>query len=208
MNSDGQKLQYGAWLRAPQPKRPIAARPRGRISVVDDATAIPAPAPSAASGSPIAGGSVPAQSPASDAATRHATGGTPPAPVTSDAHATGGTPPAPVASDALPACSPTAVGQEQDMYDPLVHSATSDMLEDALAMPTDCALLVDIDGVVQSHGEDLVHDAIDAAADTLIREVSASGLGCAPISVDTDAAVVSATSTAMTSASPTAPVLE
>ncbi|KAK9044422.1 hypothetical protein V6N11_058322 [Hibiscus sabdariffa] len=45
-----------------------------------------------------------------------------------------------------------------------------DMLEDALAMPTDCALLVDIDGVVQSHGEDLVHDAIDAAADTLIRE--------------------------------------
>ncbi|KAK8477551.1 hypothetical protein V6N11_034785 [Hibiscus sabdariffa] len=82
-----------------------------------------------------------------------------------------------------------------------------DMLEDALAMPTGCALLVDIDGVVQSHGEDLVHDAIDAAADTLIREVAASVLGCAPISVDTDATVVSANSAAMTSASPTAPVL-
>ncbi|KAK8985778.1 hypothetical protein V6N11_021631 [Hibiscus sabdariffa] len=204
---DDKKLQYGAWLRAPQPKRPVAVRPRGHISVVDDAAAIPAPAPSAASGSPIAGDSVPAQSPASDAATRHAAGGTPPALVTSDAHATGGTPPAPATSDALPACTPAAVGQEQDMYDPMVHSATSDMLEDALSMPTDCALLVDIDGVVQSHGEDLVHDTIDAAADTLLREVAAFVLGCAPISVDTDAAVVSATSAAMTSASPTAPVL-
>ncbi|KAK8701403.1 hypothetical protein V6N13_019790 [Hibiscus sabdariffa] len=205
--SDGQKLQCGAWLRAPQPKRPIAVRPRGRISLVDDAAAVPASNPSTASGSPIAGGSVPAQSPASDAATRHATGSTPPAPVTSDVPATGGTPPAPVTSDTLPACTPATVGQEQDMYDPMVHFATSDMLEDALAMPTDCALLVDIYGVVQSHGEDLVHDAIDAAADTLIREVAASVLGCAPISVDTDAAVVSATSAAMTSASPTAPVL-
>ncbi|KAK8680535.1 hypothetical protein V6N13_109478 [Hibiscus sabdariffa] len=59
----------------------------------------------------------------------------------------------------------------------------------------------------KSHGEDLVHDAIDAAADTLLREVAASVLGCAPISIDTDAAVVSTTSAAMTSASPTAPVL-
>ncbi|KAK8584089.1 hypothetical protein V6N12_068339 [Hibiscus sabdariffa] len=71
-----------------------------------------ASAPSAASGSPIAGGSVPAQSLASDAGTRHATGGTPPAPVTSDVPATGGTPPAPVTSDTLPAYTPAAVTQE------------------------------------------------------------------------------------------------
>ncbi|KAL4273498.1 hypothetical protein GQ457_13G013810 [Hibiscus cannabinus] len=32
---EGQKFQYGAWLRAPLPKR-SATRPRGRLSVVDD----------------------------------------------------------------------------------------------------------------------------------------------------------------------------
>ncbi|KAK9007091.1 hypothetical protein V6N11_050924 [Hibiscus sabdariffa] len=34
---DAMKLQYGAWLGAPQPKRPAAARLRGCVAVVDDA---------------------------------------------------------------------------------------------------------------------------------------------------------------------------
>ncbi|KAL4318397.1 hypothetical protein GQ457_18G009380 [Hibiscus cannabinus] len=37
---EGQKFQYGAWLRAPLPKR-SASRPRGRLSVVGDDTDAP-----------------------------------------------------------------------------------------------------------------------------------------------------------------------
>ncbi|KAK8715407.1 hypothetical protein V6N13_042741 [Hibiscus sabdariffa] len=151
------------------PPRPAHSWPE--CSALHNATA---PAPSAASGSPIAGASVPAHSPASDAATPHATGVNPTAPATSP-------------------LAPAAADQEQDLYDPMVHSATSDMLEDALALPTDCALLVDIDGIVQSNGEDLVHGAIDEAADTLIREVVASVLGCTPLSVGADATTISVT---------------
>ncbi|KAL4355265.1 hypothetical protein GQ457_06G012460 [Hibiscus cannabinus] len=33
---EGQKYQYGAWLHAPQPKRPTVAHPRGRITVIED----------------------------------------------------------------------------------------------------------------------------------------------------------------------------
>ncbi|KAK8704908.1 hypothetical protein V6N13_048520 [Hibiscus sabdariffa] len=47
---EGQKLQYGAWMRAPQTKQPAASRPRGRVSLVDDAD-VAVPTPSAASGS-------------------------------------------------------------------------------------------------------------------------------------------------------------
>ncbi|KAK8656981.1 hypothetical protein V6N13_098915 [Hibiscus sabdariffa] len=117
---------------------------------------------------------------------------------------------APVARSSLPAPTSSASASadpEHDSYDPMVHTATPDMLEDALAIPTDCALLVDIDGIIQSNGEDLVHGAIDEAADTLIREVAASVLGCTPLSVGTDATVASVTSASTSTTSPTAPGL-
>ncbi|KAL4367026.1 hypothetical protein GQ457_05G023160 [Hibiscus cannabinus] len=46
---EGQKFQYGAWLRAPLPKR-SAIRPRGRLSVVDDDLNAPVAVDSAAEG--------------------------------------------------------------------------------------------------------------------------------------------------------------
>ncbi|KAK9044426.1 hypothetical protein V6N11_058326 [Hibiscus sabdariffa] len=194
--SDVQKLQYGAWMRAPKPKRPTASRPRGCVTLIHDDMEVPAPTPSAASGSPTVGASDPLSS---------GTGDNPTTPVST------------VPSDrpVSPALAPA--DNEHGSYDPVVHSATSDMLEDALAVPSDCALLVDIDGIIKSHGADLVDEAIDAAADTLIRDVAASVLGCLPPSVGTDAAAAPATSAALPAApatsaaipaaSPTAPGL-
>ncbi|KAL4386181.1 hypothetical protein GQ457_09G017890 [Hibiscus cannabinus] len=46
---EGQKFQYGAWLRAPLPKR-SATRPRGRLSVVDDDLDVPVSVDSATEG--------------------------------------------------------------------------------------------------------------------------------------------------------------
>ncbi|KAK8667636.1 hypothetical protein V6N13_007784 [Hibiscus sabdariffa] len=146
-----------------------------------------APAPSVALGSPIVGASALVTSPASDAATSHAAGVNPTAPVTLSAPLARPSPLAPTSS------APASEDHAHDPYDPVVHSATSDMLEDALAIPADCALLVDIDGIIQSNGEDLVHVAIDEVADSLIREVAASVLGCTPLSVGTDATVASVT---------------
>ncbi|KAK8578253.1 hypothetical protein V6N13_090920 [Hibiscus sabdariffa] len=124
---------------------------------------------------------------------------------------------APTASASVdPPSSPVPISQEpfapvsasdpheHDPYDPMVHTDTSDMLEDSLDIPTDCALLVDIDGIIQTNGEDLVHGAIDEAADSLIREVSVSVLGCTPLSVGADAAVAPTTTAAMLTASPVA----
>ncbi|KAK8667675.1 hypothetical protein V6N13_007823 [Hibiscus sabdariffa] len=199
--SDGQKLQYGAWMRAPQPKRPVASRPRGRVSLVVDVVDAMATAPSAASGLPIEGASAPVTSPASDTVTPHAAAVNPTAPITSSAPLARPSPLAPTSS------APASADHEHDPYDPTVHSATSDMLEDALAIPADCALLVDIDGIIQSNGEDLVHGAIGKAADSLIRDVAASVLGYTPLSVDTDATVASVTSVALSTTSPTAPGL-
>ncbi|KAK8670721.1 hypothetical protein V6N13_037339 [Hibiscus sabdariffa] len=104
-----------------------------------DATA---PAPSAASGSPIAGASAPVTSLASDAVTSHAAGVHPTAPVTSSTPLARPSPLAPTSP------TPASKDHAHDPYDPMVHSATSDMLEDALAIPADCALLVDIDGII------------------------------------------------------------
>ncbi|KAK8667635.1 hypothetical protein V6N13_007783 [Hibiscus sabdariffa] len=136
-----------------------------------------------------------------DVATPHAAGVSPAAPVTSSA---------PVARSSLPAptsSAPTSADPEHDSYNPMVHTATFDMLEDALAISTDCALLVDIDGIIQSNGEDLVHGAINEAAETLIHEVAASVLGCTPLSIGTDATVASVTSASTSTSSPTAPGL-
>ncbi|KAK8652328.1 hypothetical protein V6N13_061348 [Hibiscus sabdariffa] len=153
--SDVQKLQYGAWMRAPQPTRPTASRPRGRVTLVHDDMEVPAPTPSVASGSPTVGASDPLSSPPLGA------GDNPTTPVST------------VPSDRPVSPALASADNEHDSYDPVVHSATSDMLEDALAVPSGCALLVDIDGIIKSHGADLVDDAIDAVADTLIRLCSA-----------------------------------
>ncbi|KAK8582353.1 hypothetical protein V6N13_032107 [Hibiscus sabdariffa] len=55
-------------------------------------------------------------------------------------------------------------------YDPMVHTETSDMLEEALEISWDCVLLVDLTVVIQANGEDLVNEAIPEAADSIIRE--------------------------------------
>ncbi|KAK8621824.1 hypothetical protein V6N13_081255 [Hibiscus sabdariffa] len=71
---------------------------------------------------------------------------------------------------------PASDAHDLDPYDPMVHTDTSDMLEDSLDDPSDCALLMDIDGIIQATGDDLVHGALDEVADSLIREVAASRL--------------------------------
>ncbi|KAL4298068.1 hypothetical protein GQ457_12G013940 [Hibiscus cannabinus] len=53
---EGHKFQYGAWLRAPLPKR-SATRPRGRLSIVDDDLDAPVPVDSASEGTSVRPGS-------------------------------------------------------------------------------------------------------------------------------------------------------
>ncbi|KAL4368182.1 hypothetical protein GQ457_05G021950 [Hibiscus cannabinus] len=61
----GKKLHYGAWLRAPLPKRVSVARPRGRVAVVKDAEVPPlSPAPSVASSPPDSASATTASVPA------------------------------------------------------------------------------------------------------------------------------------------------
>ncbi|KAK8684276.1 hypothetical protein V6N13_040306 [Hibiscus sabdariffa] len=55
-------------------------------------------------------------------------------------------------------------------YDPMVHTETSDMLEEALEIARDCVLLADLTGVIQANGEDLVNEAIPEAVGSIIRE--------------------------------------
>ncbi|KAK9033359.1 hypothetical protein V6N11_018392 [Hibiscus sabdariffa] len=93
---------------------------------------------------------------------------------------------------------------EDAPYDPMVHTETSDMLEEALEISQDCVLLADLTGVIQANGEDLVNEAIPEAADSTIRDVAASILGA---SASTDATVVSSRSTPTPTASPPNPGL-
>ncbi|KAK8681092.1 hypothetical protein V6N13_053499 [Hibiscus sabdariffa] len=79
-----------------------------------------------------------------------------------------------------PANSETAADRstpEDAPYDPMVHTETSDMLEEVLEISRDCVLLADLTGVIQANGEDLVNEAIPEAADSIIRDVKASILG-------------------------------
>ncbi|KAK8660317.1 hypothetical protein V6N13_051245 [Hibiscus sabdariffa] len=93
---------------------------------------------------------------------------------------------------------------EDAPYDPMVHTETSDLLEEALEISRDCVLLADLTGVIQANGEDLVNEAILEAADSIIRDVAASILG---VFASTDAAVVSSWPTPMPTASPPNPGL-
>ncbi|KAK8555695.1 hypothetical protein V6N13_025818 [Hibiscus sabdariffa] len=62
---------------------------------------------------------------------------------------------------------------EDAPYDPMIHNDMSNMLEEALEIPSDCVLLADLAGVIQANGDDLVHDAITEAADSIIRDLAA-----------------------------------
>ncbi|KAL4318995.1 hypothetical protein GQ457_18G000180 [Hibiscus cannabinus] len=201
---EGQKFQYGAWLRAPLPKR-SASRPRGRLSVVGDDTDAPEMVDSASEGPSVHPDTTRAVAPASDPVVPVVA-----APVTR-------TPPAPVATpDAANLHGPSAPFETADLvgealddasldldaseapadrstpddapYDPMVHTETSDMLEEALEISRDFVLLADLTGVIQANGEDLVNEAILEAMKSIIREVAASILG---VSTSLDAAVVS-----------------
>ncbi|KAK8518013.1 hypothetical protein V6N12_033005 [Hibiscus sabdariffa] len=96
------------------------------------------------------------------------------------------------------------LASEDVPYDPMIHTDTSDMMEEALEILSDCVLLADLTGVIQAYGDDLVHDAITEAVDSIIRDVAASVLG---VSVATNATVTSTRPTSMTSASPPSPGL-
>ncbi|KAL4278543.1 hypothetical protein GQ457_03G016690 [Hibiscus cannabinus] len=134
---EDQKLRYGAWLRAPLPKRVSVARPRGRVSVVKDADLPPlSPAPSVASSPPASASAAAASVP----------------------------------------------------YDPMLHPDISDAMEESLDIPKGCTLFSDLDEMVQSTGLD---DAIDEAADALIRDVASSILGQVSASFAVPATVVS-----------------
>ncbi|KAK8487661.1 hypothetical protein V6N11_069104 [Hibiscus sabdariffa] len=96
------------------------------------------------------------------------------------------------------------LASEDVPYDPMIHNDTSDMMEEAVEILSDCVLLADLTGVIQANGDDLFHDAITEAADSIIRDVVASALG---VSVATDATVTSTRLTSMTSASSPSPGL-
>ncbi|KAK8684227.1 hypothetical protein V6N13_040257 [Hibiscus sabdariffa] len=96
------------------------------------------------------------------------------------------------------------LASEDVPYDPMIHTDTSDMMEEVLEILSDCVLLADLAGVIQANGDDLVHDAISEAVDSIIRDVATSVLG---VSVATDATVTSTRPTSMPSASPPNPGL-
>ncbi|KAK8681111.1 hypothetical protein V6N13_053518 [Hibiscus sabdariffa] len=120
---EGQKLQYGAWLRAPQSKR-SASWPRGHVSLVEDDADASVPALTIASGSPSGGlptEVAPTAAPllASDSVDASL------APKNSVA-------PADWLVSSAPTSSVQAATVTKDVpHDPMVHIDTSDMLEEA-----------------------------------------------------------------------------
>ncbi|KAL4272408.1 hypothetical protein GQ457_13G013780 [Hibiscus cannabinus] len=212
---EGQKFQYGAWLRAPLPKL-STTQPRGRLSVVDDDLDAPVPVDSTSEGPSVRPGSNGTNSSAPDPVVTIVAAPmawTPLAPavasVADNPHdssvpsetadlveeAVDDASPEPDASDLAADRS----NPDEAPYDPMVHTETSDMLEEALEISRDCVLLADLTGVIQANGEDLVNESIPEAADSIIREVAASILG---VSASPDAAVVPSRPAPMPSASP------
>ncbi|KAK8713506.1 hypothetical protein V6N13_148721 [Hibiscus sabdariffa] len=163
---DGQKLQYGAWLRAPQPKRPFAARPRGRAAIVDDADFPPhSPTPSVAFSPPASAHAV-------------TTSVSVPAPAASAAPIASVAPSVSGCDTMISAPLPAHVARDNEApYDPMLHPDVSDAMEDLLEVPNDFTLFADLDGVAQSTGLDPVNDIIDDATDALICDVASSILG-------------------------------
>ncbi|KAL4363982.1 hypothetical protein GQ457_04G020320 [Hibiscus cannabinus] len=185
---EGQKFQYGAWLRAPLPKR-SATRPRGRLSIVDDDLHVPVSVDSATEGPSTRPHGTTASTSAPDPAVSivavpavrmppPAADNTPDlsAPLEKDDLVEDGLDEAPPEQDASELAADRSIPDDTP-YDPMVHNETSDMLEEALEISRDCVLLADLTGVIQADGEDLVIEAIPEAADSIIWEVVASILG-------------------------------
>ncbi|KAL4284730.1 hypothetical protein GQ457_16G018250 [Hibiscus cannabinus] len=256
---EGQKFQYGAWLRAPLPKR-SAARPHGRLSLVDDDQDVPvstepvdsaldpyarangATAPASSSDPPVPNETAPmvrtnpkvpnlaapavradyeAPEVAAPAVRKGPTVPKDAAPVVRTPPPTADTPPnlsVPLEKDVMVEDELDEDSPSQDApdlavdgsfpddapYDPMVHTETSDMLEEALERSRDCVLLADLTGVIQADGEDLVNEAIPEAADSIIREVEASILG---VDAPPDAPVTPSRKGPSLSASPSMPGL-
>ncbi|KAL4378892.1 hypothetical protein GQ457_02G026740 [Hibiscus cannabinus] len=180
-HSNAKKLQYGAWLRAPLPKRVYVARPHGRVLIVKDAEVSPlSPAPSVASSPPASASAATASVPAPAASDAAA----------SDVHVTVGRVAAGSApiSVAQPHGKVAADDDGEVPYDPMLHPDVSDVMEDSLDIPKGCTLFSDIDGMVQSTGLD---DVIDEAADALLHDVASSILGQVLASSTVSATVVS-----------------
>ncbi|KAL4281630.1 hypothetical protein GQ457_03G016880 [Hibiscus cannabinus] len=153
---EGQKFQYGAWLRAPLPKR-SAAHPRGRLSVVDDDLDVTVSVDSAAEGPTVRPGSngtdasVSAQEPIVPIVVAPVVRTPPPAATSpadnpSDLSAPSGK--VDLVEEALDETSPYQDASElaadrstpdDVLYDPMVHNETSDMLEEALEISWDYA---------------------------------------------------------------------
>ncbi|KAK8697884.1 hypothetical protein V6N13_114019 [Hibiscus sabdariffa] len=151
-----------------KPKRPTAARPRSRVTVIEDDDSTPIS--SAASDSNAASRTTPVEPAPTSVAASTRTTKAPPVPTTTS------TP-------------PNAPLGEHEAYDPMVHVDMSNMLEDSLDILGDCPLSADLDDVIPSAGDDLANVAIDEAADSLIHEVASSILGELPRSVTTASAV-------------------
>ncbi|KAL4278237.1 hypothetical protein GQ457_03G020520 [Hibiscus cannabinus] len=188
---DCQKHQYGAWLRAPQPNWPVAARLRGRVAIVNDEDLSPhSPAPSVSS-SPRANASVVTASV--------------PAPSASVGPVTFVAPLASGCDTVVSAPLPAHVARDNEApYDPMLHPDVSNAMEDSLEVPNDCILFTDLDGMVQSAGMDPVNDVINEAMDALIRDVASSILGrvsASPAISSTMVATVAACSFPLLSAS-------
>ncbi|KAK8544226.1 hypothetical protein V6N13_110254 [Hibiscus sabdariffa] len=198
-----------------------ATLPRGRLSVVDDDLDAPVPVDSAFEGPSVRPGSNGTNASAPDPVVpivAASVARTPPAPAATsvadnphDSSVPSET--ADLVDDVVDDASPVPDASElaaarsnpdEAPYDPMVHTETSDMLEEALGISRDCILLADLTGVIQANGEDLVHEAIPEAADSIIREVAASILGA---STSPDAVVVPSRPAPTPSASPSKPGL-
>ncbi|KAK8660310.1 hypothetical protein V6N13_051238 [Hibiscus sabdariffa] len=191
-------------------------RPRGRISFVEDDTDAPVTAKSPSEGPPANLDSTKAHGSDSDSvapAVAASVAPTPSVPASATVAEILHDPLAPseaanfvgeTVDDASldPETSEIAVDRlapEDAPYDPMVHTETSDMLEEALEILSDCVLLADLAGVIQANGEDLFNEAIPKAADSIIRDVAASVLG---VSATADATVTSSRPTPTPTASP------
>ncbi|KAK9043261.1 hypothetical protein V6N11_071608 [Hibiscus sabdariffa] len=161
-------LRPSCWAGPIGPKRPTAARPRSRVTVIEDDDSTPIS--SAASDSNAASRTTPVEPAPTSVAASTRTTKAPPVPTTTS------TP-------------PNAPLGEHEAYDPMVHVDMSNMLEDSLDILGDCPLSADLDDVIPSAGDDLANVAIDEAADSLIHEVASSILGELPRSVTTASAV-------------------
>ncbi|KAL4319353.1 hypothetical protein GQ457_18G009190 [Hibiscus cannabinus] len=185
---------HGCGLIGHVPKRPIVARPHGRVYVVKDADLPPlSPAPSVASSPPASVSTATTSVPAPTATDVAASV---PASAASIGPATSVAPLAPgcdtTVSAPLPARSShdnVHVACDNEVpYDPMLHRDVSDAMEDSLDVPNGCTLFSDLDGMVQSAGLD---DVVDEVADALIHDVASSILGQVPASSATPATVVS-----------------